>query len=570
MSSTTTVADPALAELLEGLSTEERQELAGAADIALARRELLPYCQLIDPTYRRAPHIEAIADVLEAVERNEQQHAIITMPPRHGKSELVSGKFPGWCLGRDPNRRVILSSYGAQLAETFSVQNRDTVAVNPMWPLVFPGVSVSATVRSQTKWALHGQRESVIAAGVGGAVTGFGAWLFVIDDPIKNFEEAVSQALRDKHWDWYRTVARTRLTPDGHIVLIMTRWHEDDLAGRILNGPEATRFKVLHMPAESYGAPEDYANKEEATKVFPKRAFPDPLGRPKGAALWPDLYNATFLREARDTLGHEYEALYQGNPTAPTGDLFERGLFRAITQAQLDEVAYRPISKIRSWDLAWSESRRADYTVGTRATLYQFDATTASKKHPTDAGLPMVAIVLEDVVRGKWEWPGGGDQVVKAAAADTEKYRLLVEAVAAQSVAVKSIRKDPRMWKHTVMPISRQKDKLESAQYIIKLASRGSVFILYPNATTPPPWEHELLKEIADFPYGANDDQVDTLSQLGNHWQPVIDGALLVLATTSGSADFVTGGKVALPEPFRTVTTSPRVDGLCWLPNHPS
>ena len=361
-------------------------------------------------------------------------------------------------------------------------------------------------------------------------------------------------------------MARTRLTPDGHIVLIMTCWHEDDLAHRIMNGPEALRFHVLHLPAESYGAPEDYGDPAEAIKLLPKAAFPDPLGRPKGEPLWPTLYDKEFLLQARETLVHEYEGLYQGNPAAPSGDLFERSYFKAITQAQLDEVAYQAIARVRSWDLAWSESTRANHTVGMRATLYQFDPA-ASKSHPRDIGLPLLAIVIEDVIRGKWEWPDGGDEVVKAGVADTPKYKLLIEAVASQSVAAKSIRKDPRLLKHVIVPISKQRDKLESAQYAIKLGARGMIFLCYPNATTPPAWEKDLLIEIGDFPYGSDDDQVDTLSQLANHWQSLIDSALMLLATTSGSTEFVTQRKTPLPEPFRqSVSAEPAVDQLNWQP----
>ena len=167
---------------------------------------------------------------------------MIFMPPRHGKSELASKRFPAWCLGRDPKRQIIAASYNSDLANDFGRNVRNLVA-EPEFGQVFPNVSLAPDSQAANRMNTN-HKGAYVAAGVGTAVTGRGAHIALIDDPFKDREEADSERRRDLVWDWYRSTLYTRLMPGGAIVLIQTRWHEDDLAGRILE-QEADRKSVV-------------------------------------------------------------------------------------------------------------------------------------------------------------------------------------------------------------------------------------------------------------------------------------------------------------------------------------
>jgi hypothetical protein len=394
----------------QAFTDEEQKQVALASHAALARAEYLPYTTFIDSSYKLPAHIQYLGSYLNALERGDITRLAITMPPQHGKSECTSGKFPAWCLGRDQDRKIMLIGHGAGLAETFSIQNRDTIATNPKWRMVFPDAILSPNVRGRAKWALAGQRESLIAAGVGGSITGLGAWLLLIDDPIKNYEEAVSKTYQESVWNWYTTTARTRMRPDARIIIIMTRWAEDDLLGRALAKDDS--FTVVHLPATSYGTLENYMDlypdpvkRAQEIDKLPKAAFPDPLGRPKGEPLWPDRYGADFLQEQALFMENDYEGLYQGNPGKPEGTKFKRKWFRPITQSVLDQLQLKTHERARCYDLAWSSKERADFTVGIRFSLYESKGEKHFAEPPSSfvqhylntVPLPEVFIVIEDM-----------------------------------------------------------------------------------------------------------------------------------------------------------------------------
>jgi predicted phage terminase large subunit-like protein len=247
--------------------------------------------------YVRAGHHERIAEKLEAVERGEIDRLMIFMPPRHGKSELASKRFPAWCLGRDPKRQIIAASYNSDLANDFGRNVRNLVA-EPEFGQVFPDVSLAPDSQAANRMNTN-HKGAYVAAGVGTAVTGRGAHIALIDDPFKDREEADSERRRDLVWDWYRSTLYTRLMPGGAIVLIQTRWHEDDLAGRLLEH-EADQWEVLELPA---------INKA-------------------GEALWPEWYGLEALNRIKATIGpREWSALYQQQPQPDEGTYFQREWF---------------------------------------------------------------------------------------------------------------------------------------------------------------------------------------------------------------------------------------------------
>jgi predicted phage terminase large subunit-like protein len=273
----------------------------------LARRRLLAFTEYTNAVYVPAGHHQRIAEKLEAVERGEIDRLMIFMPPRHGKSELASKRFPAWCLGRNPKRQIIAASYNSDLASDFGRNVRNIVA-SPEFGQVFAGVSLAADSQAANRMNTN-RGGTYVAAGVGTAVTGRGADIALIDDPFKDREEADSERRRDTVWDWYRSTLYTRLMPGGAIVLIQTRWHEDDLAGRLLEHEgrveDGGQWTVLDLPAIDAD----------------------------GVALWPEWYDVPALNRIKETIGpREWSALYQQQPQPDEGSFFVRDWFNEWTE----------------------------------------------------------------------------------------------------------------------------------------------------------------------------------------------------------------------------------------------
>jgi predicted phage terminase large subunit-like protein len=264
-----------------------------------ARQSLLGFTEYTLPQYQRAAHHELIAEKLEAVERGEIDRLMIFMPPRHGKSELASKRFPAWCLGRNPKRQIIAASYNSDLANDFGRNVRNIIA-EPEFGQVFNGVTLAPDSQAANRMNTnHGG--TYVAAGVGTAVTGRGADIALIDDPFKDREEADSERRRQLVWDWYRSTLYTRLMPGGAVILICTRWHEADIAGMLLEH-EGDQWDVLSLPA-----------------LHPDRG-----------ALWPEWYDEAALNRIKDTIGpREWSALYQQQPQPDEGTFFQRDWFRS-------------------------------------------------------------------------------------------------------------------------------------------------------------------------------------------------------------------------------------------------
>jgi predicted phage terminase large subunit-like protein len=239
---------------------------------------------------------------LEAVERGEIDRLMVFMPPRHGKSEKTSKRFPAWYLGRNPKRQIIAASYNSDLATDFGRDVKGILA-SPEFGDVFGDVQLRQDSRAADRMNTnHGG--AYYAVGVGTATTGRGAHLGLIDDPFKDREEADSETNRNKVWNWYRSTFYTRLMPGGVIVLVQTRWHEDDLAGRLLEQDgrieEGGQWTVLDLPAINAD----------------------------GEALWPEWYDKEALLRIKATIGpREWSALYQQQPQPDEGTFFQRGWF---------------------------------------------------------------------------------------------------------------------------------------------------------------------------------------------------------------------------------------------------
>lgn len=422
----------------------------------LARRHLLDFVGLTMASYRAAAHHVAIANALEAVEAGTIKRLVITMPPRHGKSELASIRFPAWYLGRNPDKRVILASYADSLALTFGRQIRN-LAREDEFGGVFPDVALASDSTSADHWNIAGRRGGLIAAGVGSGITGHGADLLIIDDPVKDASEADSPTVRENKWEWYTRTAYTRLQPGGAIVLIGTRWHVDDLIGRAL-AQDTEQWHVLHLPAV------------------------DAAGR----ALWAERYPVDELHKIRDAIGlRAWESLYQGRPVTESGGIFERGWFGLV------DVAPVGGRDVRFWDFAATEAKLRgdpDYTAGVKMRYvagrwFVLDVVHV-QANPADVDRIVANMAAQDgrACAVRWEIEGGA-----SGKRDSQHLAKMLAGYDAQGVRP-------------------QGDKVMRAKPFAAQVRAENVKLVAGR------WKDNYLDELASFPYGAHDDQVDATS----------------------------------------------------------
>ena len=298
--------------------------------------------------WKFARHLVMLNDKLLALARGEIKRLVVLMPPRHGKSEFTSKYFPAWFLGINPDKHVILTSYEATFAASWGRKTRDLLVD---YGDLF-GVRIRDDVSSARDWSITGHDGGMITAGAGGPITGRGGDLLVIDDPVKNEEEARSTLMKDKIWDWWHSTAYTRLEPGGVVVLMMTRWAVDDLAGRMLadmnDGGEP--WEVLCLPALA--------------------ETNDPLGRFDGEALWPERFDETQLRKIRRTVGEQvWLSLYQQRPAAEEGGMFKANYFLRDDGTFWPYPKSTPVEAWQSWDTALKTRTTNDRTAGSLAIL---------------------------------------------------------------------------------------------------------------------------------------------------------------------------------------------------------
>lgn len=315
---------------------EAKRELAKRE---LARRHLMDFVKFRFPGYRTNWHHTILANALERVENGTLKRLIVNMPPRHGKSELVSVNFPAWCMGINKDRSIIAASYGADLATDFGRKVRN-IMDDPEYKLLF-NTRLAEDAKAKGNWSTQGRGE-YNAVGVGGAITGKGGAIAIIDDPVKNREEADSEITSEKIWDWYKSTLRTRLTPDGAIVIVMTRWRDNDLVGRILEEQTLSageKWEVITLPAIA-----------EQNEEF----------RKEGEPLWADYYTLDNLNNTRLDIGnYEFASQYQQNPVNRETQMFKPEMFRYI---ELEDVKEMITNCYITIDSALSRKANSDST----------------------------------------------------------------------------------------------------------------------------------------------------------------------------------------------------------------
>lgn len=283
--------------------------------------------------YQSSRHIRYLCTKLEEIDRGIPKKLIITMPPRHGKSMAISESFPSFFIGRNPNRRVIEISYSDDFAKKFGRKNRTKILEYgaELWDIEIE------KARSEVKnWGIVNHDGGMISSGIGGQITGEGADLLIIDDPIKNMQEAYSKTYRDRLWDEYISTFVTRLQPNASQIIILTRWHEDDLVGRILQNEPG--WEVIRFPAIA----------EEN----------DQLGRQLGEALWPEFgFDKEYLEQKRLTVGSKvFNSLYQQRPIVEDGSIFRRQWFRFYREMPTDFDVL-----LLSADLSFKDTSTSDF-----------------------------------------------------------------------------------------------------------------------------------------------------------------------------------------------------------------
>lgn len=266
-----------------------------------------------------APHLGLIDQAFVDIADGLVDRVMLTMPPRHGKSRRAARWGPLWYLRRFPGRRVAIASYGAELAEEHGRWARDAIEQHDGTDGALDlGLRLKATSKAANRWDLEGHGGGMVATGIGGALTGRGMHLGILDDPFKDEADASSPTMRRRAWAWWQSTFLTRLEPGGAVILIQTRWHEDDVAGRLLaDADEASRWRVINLPA--------VAERDD-----------DPLGRKRGEALWPARYDTAALAETRRRVGGKvWASLYQQRPSPPEGAVWKRTWFARVRPDQV-------------------------------------------------------------------------------------------------------------------------------------------------------------------------------------------------------------------------------------------
>ena len=433
-----------------------------------AKSDFMAYVKYMWPGFIHGRHHEKMARAFERVAEGQVKRLIINMPPRHTKSEFGSYLLPSWFLGKFPGKKIIQTSHTAELAVGFGRKVRNLVD-SDRYKDVFPEVALQADSKAAGRWATNYSGE-YFAIGVGGAVTGKGADLLIIDDPHSEQEATLAEVnpeIYDKTYEWYTSGPRQRLQPGGAIVIIMTRWSKKDLTGQVLKAAaqrSGEEWEVIEFPAIL----------------------------PSGKALWPEFWKIEELEALRQELPNgKWMAQYQQEPTSDVSAIVKREWWQLWDRDTPPYCSYT----IQSWDTAFLKSERADYSACTTWGIFE---------HPDDTGKNQSNIILLNAFKKRMEFPE-----LKQTAFDEYKDwnpdSLIVEAKAAGSPLIFELRA-------MGIPVqeftpSKGNDKIARLNAVADIFASGRVWV--PNTR----WAEELVEEVASFPSGEHDDLVDSMTQ---------------------------------------------------------
>lgn len=460
---------------IQNLSLEDKQELLGLLEEleeAKAREscseEYLKFVYEMWSAFIHGKHHEVMAEAFERVAKGELKRLIINMPPRHTKSEFASYLLPAWFLGRYPDKKIIQTAHTAELAVGFGRKVRNLVNSKD-FKRVFPNVSLQADSKAAGRWNTNKGGE-YFAIGVGGAVTGKGADLLIIDDPHSEQEGASSDInVFNRTYEWYTSGPRQRLQPNGSIVIVMTRWHQKDLTGQVIDASikrgGADQWEVIELPAIL----------------------------PSGSPLWSEFWKLEELEALKAELpASKWMAQYQQDPTAEEGALVKREWWMEWEYQEPPQCEFI----IQSWDTAFLKSERADYSACTTWGVFYMESEDDGRFAPN--------VILLDAYKERLEFP----ELKKLAMEKYNAYKpdaFIVEAKAAGMPLIFELRQ-------MGIPVqeytpSRGNDKISRVNAVSDLFASGVVWA--PQTR----WAEEVIEEFAAFPNAEHDDLVDSSTQ---------------------------------------------------------
>jgi predicted phage terminase large subunit-like protein len=443
------------------------EELEERKSAGQAQKSFMAFVQKVWPSFIHGAHHAKMAEAFEKVAEGKIKRLIINMPPRHTKSEFASYLLPAWFLGKFPNKKVIQTSHTAELAVGFGRKVRNLVDQDT-YREIFPGVGLQTDSKAAGRWATN-KGGDYFAIGVGGAVTGKGADILIIDDPHSEQEAAqaeINPEIYDKTYEWYTSGPRQRLQPGGAIIIVMTRWSKKDLTGQVIKAASqrsGEEWEVIEFPALL----------------------------PSGKPLWPQFWPRMELEALQKELPHgKWMAQYQQNPTSESSAIVKREWW----QVWEDDEAPNCEFTLMAWDTAFEKSNRADYSALTHWGVFY---------HPDDTGLPQANIILLNAFRERMEFPK-----LKQTAIDQfkewEPDSVIIEKKASGA---------PLIYEMRAMGIpvqeftpSKGNDKISRLNAVSDLFASGRVWA--PNTH----WAEEVIEEVASFPAGEHDDYVDSVS----------------------------------------------------------
>ena len=431
-------------------------------DRELSQRKFIKFVEKVWPTFISGAHHKRMAEAFERVANGTCKRLIINMPPRHTKSEFASYLLPAWFLGRFPHKKVIQASHTAELAVGFGRKVRNLVD-SEVYHDIFPELSLQSDSKAAGRWNTS-KGGDYFAIGVGGAVTGKGADVLIIDDPHSEQEAAMAASnpdVYDKVIEWYTSGPRQRLQPGGAIVIVMTRWSQRDLTGQ-----------VLKAAAQRSG--EDWEVIE----------FPAIL--PSGNPLWPQFWSFEELEALRNELPNaKWQAQYQQNPVGNESAIIKRDWWKIWEQDRPPQCEYI----LQTWDTAFEKNNRADYSAGTTWGIF---------KNDEDYGTSN--IILLNTYKKRVEYPDLKRDVL----AEYNMYEpdgVLIEKKASGAPLIYDLRA-------MGIPVQeftpgKGQDKIARLNAVSDIIASGKVWV--PNTR----WAEELVDEVAEFPSGEHDDLVD-------------------------------------------------------------
>lgn len=448
---------------------KELEALDEARSRENAKKSFLDFVRLMWPSFVGGRHHQTMSDAFERVARGDLKRLIINMPPRHTKSEFASYLFPAWYLGQYPERKVIQTAHTAELAVGFGRKVRNLIQGED-FQKVFKGIELSSDSKAAGRWNTN-KRGDYFAIGVGGAVTGKGADVLIIDDPHSEQDAQAGQynpEVYDRVYEWYTSGPRQRLQPGGAIIIVMTRWSKRDLTGQIIQRSTervgADEWEVIELPAIM----------------------------PSGNPLWPEFWQLQELEAIKAEIPvSKWSAQYQQNPTSEEGALIKREWWRHWNKDSPPMCE----SIIQSWDTAFLKTQRSDYSACTTWGIFY---------HPDDTGKAQPNLILLDAYKEKLEFPEL-KQVAYQKFWDYEPDQLVVEKKASGAPLIFELR--AMGLPVTEFTPSRGQDKIARVNAITDLFASGVVWA--PDTR----WADEVMEECASFPSGDHDDYVDSTTQ---------------------------------------------------------